>query len=105
MRSLVLYPILTTVLYFLGARATITKFLWSRYSGRLDAFMTCAACSGFWYGLLVAAVFRWPFLGLPGGSVLTVGLVAAASIFWTPILAHWHIRALVLTSGTVPEGE
>lgn len=44
MNGLILYPMLTTALYYLGARAMITKFIWSRYPKWLDKFMLCSAC-------------------------------------------------------------
>ena len=50
MSVLVLYALLTTSAYYLGARAVLTRPLWSRYPGWLDALMGCAACAGAWYG-------------------------------------------------------
>jgi hypothetical protein len=56
--GLVLYPLLTCTLWYLGTRAVITSWLWSRYPPRLARFMDCSACAGFWYGFAVAALFR-----------------------------------------------
>ena len=51
MDSVFFFPVLTAVFYYLSARATITEPLWRRYPPALDRFLSCAACSGFWYGL------------------------------------------------------
>lgn len=98
MTGIVLYPLLTVALYYLGSRALITQWLWSRYPPRLDAFFLCAACSGFWYGAAVAALLGLgldvPFLGLAGGAWSTIPIVATCSIVWTPLLASALVRAL-----------
>ncbi|KKK80955.1 hypothetical protein LCGC14_2818340, partial [marine sediment metagenome] len=36
MKTLALYVFLTSASYFLGSRATITEFLWSRYPPIVD---------------------------------------------------------------------
>lgn len=90
------YPLLTAAMFHLGARALITTFLWSRYPPKLDQLMSCAACSGTWYGLIVAAVGWWygvPFLGVD--HWVTIPIVGLASMVWTPIVADWHERALM----------
>ena len=107
-----LYPILACALYYLGFWAKITESIWSRYPVRVDAFMRCAACSGFWYGVIVAcsmgAVTRWNYLGLPWNhpaALIVSGVVAMMS---TPLLAVVHLRALTLlgdASGPPPGGE
>lgn len=98
--GILIYPLLTAALYYLGARAMITQFLWSRYSARVDAFMQCAACTGFWYGAglgVVGLCTRTPFLGsLAWWTPFVVGL---ASIVWTPIVANVHEAALLQLSG------
>lgn len=80
---LLLYPLLTAALFYLGSRAKITSWLWSRYPARFATFMDCAACTGFWYGLGVEIAFRaWtPYMQF---SPIVVGL---CSIVWTPIVA------------------
>lgn len=91
MGSIILYPLVTAALFYLGSRALITRFLWSRYPLRLGAFMDCAACSGTWYGGLVAYIGGYhlglPFLEMPGASPATVIAAAIASMTWTPIVA------------------
>jgi len=102
----VLYPLLTVCAYYLGARAEITRFVWSRYPRRFDAFMSCAACSGFWYGLgagLLGYTLRLPFLGIPGNYPETPVLVAFCSIVWTPILSWLHLAALEALGGAEEE--
>jgi hypothetical protein len=85
--SLLIYALLTPSLFYLGSRAVITSWLWSRYPPKLAKFMDCSACSGFWYGVLVSAVLRLPvpvYSGLRSEFIpLLVGLCA---IVWTPIV-------------------
>jgi hypothetical protein len=101
-----IYPLLTVALYYLGARAMITQFLWSRYSPRVDAFMQCAACAGFWYGVglgIAGLVTDTPFIGsLAWWTPIAAGL---ASVVWTPILADVHEAALLRLSGSASAGE
>lgn len=84
--TLLWLPFLTTALYYLLARAILTEWLWSKYPPRMDRFFSCAACSGFWYGLFFALVLipgasdKW----LEPGGPVCIGL---ASMVWTPILA------------------
>lgn len=97
----VIYPLVTTALYYLGAHALITRAIWSHYPPRLDKFMSCAACSGFWYGVAVAMLGwwrNWPFLGLPGRDWLTPIIVGLCALVWTPILAYHHLIAMTAIS-------
>lgn len=87
---------LTTAAYYLLARAEITRFLWSRYSPRVDRFMACAACTGFWYGLVVSCLgwaWQWEMLGLPARSYLTPPIVGLCSMIWTPVVSWIHLEA------------
>jgi hypothetical protein len=86
----VFYPMLTAVCWYLGSQAALTQPVWSRYPAAIDGFMTCPACSGFWYGLGLSVLggrLGWAFFTLPGRSWVTYGLVAFSSIFWTPVTA------------------
>lgn len=90
------YPLITASLYYLGARALITQPIWSRYPPRFDSFMSCAACSGFWYGFLVGIfglVAQVPFLGV--AAWWTPFVVGLGSMIWTPIVADWHERSIM----------
>ena len=104
--TLILYALVTPALYYLGSQALITQWLWGRYPHRVDTFMSCAACSGTWYGVALALVGwwqRWPFLGLPPRSVLTVALVGLASCFWTPVLARKMLDSLLYAHSESPD--
>jgi len=95
--TIIVYPLLCCALYYLGAQATITEAVWSRYPARLDTFMSCPACTGFWYGAACAGLGwwqDWAFLGLDGRHWLTPGIVALCSIVWTPIVSAHHTRAM-----------
>lgn len=96
MQTAILYALSTSSLFYLGSRALITRWLWSRYSPILATFMDCSACSGTWYGALVAYIGGFhldlPFLGLPGDSWATVVAAALASMTWTPIVAGYTQR-------------
>jgi hypothetical protein len=103
--ALVLYPLLTTALYYLGAKAMITSPLWSRYPPWLDSFLSCAACAGTWYGALVAVVVGLP-LDLDVGALSsrawsTPFLVAGASMVWTPLVAALHVHAIGMIEGQI----
>lgn len=97
MTTILLYALVTATLYYLGARALITRWLWSRYPPWLDKLTICAACSGFWYGLGVGAWGYWrsvPYGPLPGDRVDTVLVVGLASAMTTAIVGAAAIRAL-----------
>lgn len=96
--TLLLYPLLTTALYYLGSRAKITQFIWRRYPKWLDGYMVCSACVGTAYGVGVALVgglyFHLPFLVLPGCHWITPVVVGLCSMVWTPVLAALHLLAM-----------
>jgi hypothetical protein len=98
MSSLILYPLLTAALWYLGTRATITNGLWSRYPEWFAGWADCAACSGAWYGVFVALVcgqtVHMSFLGLNGASWYTPLAVGLCSMVWTPIVAAAHAWGL-----------
>ncbi len=99
MSIVALYILLTTAAYYLAVRAEVTRFLWTHYPPRLDRFLWCSACSGFWYGVVVAFAIGWtqdlPFLGLGGRFWLTPILVGLGSMIWTPIVANVHVNSLL----------
>ena len=97
MEAALIYPLLTAALYYLAARAQITSWLWSRYEKypRFDGFMSCAACSGFWYGAIVSTLgylLDWTFIG--AHAWWTIPVVATCSIVWTPIISAMQEKAL-----------
>jgi len=96
--GLILYPLLTTAAFYLLAQAHLTSFLWSRYPAKLDTFMSCPACTGFWYGGLGCGFLGWwldlAFLGLDPGHWLTPVLIGLCSIVWTPMISNLHTRAM-----------
>lgn len=97
MRTDLIFPLLTVALYYLGARAKVTHWLWSRYPHWLDSFMVCAACSGFWYGVFIAifgGYYGLSFVGIDLTKPESVIIVGLCSLVWTPLLAWLHVSAL-----------
>lgn len=94
---------LSTAFYYLGSRAIITQWLWSRYPSKLATFMDCPACSGFWYGVILAIVFGWGYdqapLELDPHAFTTPILVGLSSLFWTPIGAA-ILHTAIQTNGS-----
>lgn len=84
-----LYALLSTAFYYLGSRAEITRFVWSRYPPSLASFMDCPACTGFWWGFIIASGvgrdLKLTYMGLDPDSLLTWFIVALCSIVLTPI--------------------
>lgn len=90
METLVLYMLLTTAAFYLGSRAKVTHFLWSKYSPEVASFFDCPACSGAWYGLIFGMILSWrplaiPFLSIEPGVWYAPILIGLCSIVWTPI--------------------
>lgn len=102
MLTILLFVLVSTACFYLGSRAMITRFLWSRYPSWLASFMDCAACTGFWYGLIFANIYGYhrplPF-DLPYKWSFLVGL---CSLVWTPIGAAVMQRSLDLVGSAVP---
>lgn len=92
-----LFPVVGAFLYYLGAYAAITQWLWSRYPAPVRALADCPACSGFWYGLGLAFLARWrgwDFLGFEV-DLAVVPLVACWGGFWVPILHRLFLSQMV----------
>ena len=104
MIGILLHVVVTTALFYLGSRAEVTRWLWSRYPRPLARLLDCSSCSGFWYGLgataaaealgertlPVAAPAIWvigPFLGMVG----------------TPMLAYLHQEAMMRLGSAVAD--
>jgi hypothetical protein len=103
MTGMIILALLTTSAFYLGSRAVVTEFLWSRYPVRFARFMDCAACSGAWYGGIAGAVLG-PNLDLP--PILTVyygpALIGLCSVVWTPILAGVMQRGFEQLGSVIP---
>lgn len=89
--TFILFSILASSFFYLGARATITGWLWSRYPPPLARFADCSACSGFWYGVLLAVTigrrYGLSYLGLDPFDLWTPILVGFGTLTTTPIVA------------------
>lgn len=103
MLGLVILALLTTSAFYLGSRAMVTQFLWSRYPAKLAAFMECSACSGFWYGLIAGAALG-PTLELPKTLTVVYGplLIGLCSVVWTPIVAGLMQRGFEQLGSVIP---
>jgi hypothetical protein len=91
MMTLLIYTLLSAALFFLGSRALITQPLWSRYPAPVAKLMDCAACTGFWWGLvthlIIGRSFRLDVGPLPAMHPATPLLVGLCLIALTPITA------------------
>lgn len=79
-------PLLVAALYYLLARAEITRFLWSKYPPRLDRLAMCPACLGFWLGCACGAARVVAGVPLPTSPYLYVAHAGLVSLVSTPIL-------------------
>lgn len=101
--TFVLYSLISAALFYLAGRASITRFLWSRYPKWLEAWALCASCSGAWFGAACGAFGYWKeleFLGLAGRDPVTIVVVTLVMIITTPPLAY--IQLVCLESLTPP---
>ena len=76
--------VLPVAFFYLGSRATITRFVWSRYPRGLATLMDCPACSGFWYGAIVAYVLR-----VAMGVELVTFAPGWHNTLWCAIVSGW----------------
>lgn len=94
--TLLLICVIATVGRYLLVEAAIFRWLWSRYPSSIDAFLSCAACSGFWFtgaaGLYAVLMHGWSLLDLTSWE--TVLACSFLGIFTTPILSALHRKAL-----------
>ncbi len=98
MAIVLLYAMLSSSFFYLGSRALVTSWAWRHYPQAFAKFMDCAACSGWWYGLILAFTLgRYAdldFFGLASHDLLTPIVVAFCSLVWTPIVAGVMQRGL-----------
>lgn len=91
MIGMIFYAALTTALFYLGSRAEITSFLWSRYPPWFAGFMDCSACTAFWWGagihMTIGQRYDVAYLGLDDHDLKTSILVGLCSLVVTPIVA------------------
>jgi hypothetical protein len=94
----ILIALVATALFYLGSRAELTRALWSRYPARFASFMDCSACTGFWYGTVLAATVgcfgNMAYLGLDLNNPWSWPIVGLASIVTTPIVAGLMQRGI-----------
>lgn len=101
--TLIAFAALVTFLYYIGARAEVTRFAWERYPDRLDKLARCPACSGFWIGLAVGARWDFPSWTMHGPDILPYWVTAMLwggvwGLLLTPV-GMWILkRALEATS-------
>ena len=102
-----LFSLISAALFYLGNRALITRWLWSRYPSWLTHLTDCAACTGFWWGMLLSLTCgrRWQisYLGLDPSSYLTPVLTGLCSLTLTPMVAGF-MQLGIDRLGTIVEG-
>ncbi len=105
---LILFSLISTALWYLGSRALVTRWLWSKYPKPLSEFMDCPACVGFWWGLLldwqVSPHVGGHALGLPSWPIWTLILTGLCLLVTTPIVAGLMQRGFD-SAGTVSHGQ
>jgi hypothetical protein len=82
--TLIIYSLLCAAMFYLGSRAKITDWLWSRYPRKLAGFMDCAACTGFWWGVVWSVVLPFDISGL---GWMAPGVTGLCMVVLTPIAA------------------
>lgn len=105
MTEVVLLGIAGAAFHYLAYRATITRFLWSRYPRPLDAVLGCVACSSFWVG----GALGWLWLAR-GGAPLGLGdwtaipVCALVAMIAAPPVSLLHTWSLTSLSPGDPDG-
>lgn len=105
---ILLYALFSTSMFYLGSRALITEALWTLYPPRFARLMDCAACTGFWWGLIahvaIGRTFGVDVGPLPADHVATPLVAGLAMLVLTPILAAcMHLGLKVLGSVVDPD--
>lgn len=107
--ALAIYVLLSTAMYYLGSRALITEPIWKLYPSAFARFMDCAACTGFWWGLIWAVVVGQSFqvnVGpFPAQHVATPPLVGLCMLVLVPIAAAAMHRGLEILGVAVIEDD
>lgn len=105
--TLLLYAAIATALWYLGSRALITRGIWTRYPHGFATFMDCPACTGFWWGVMLAIAGRYTtfvpdaglhpiltglasiFLVAVGAGIMQRSLAEAGTAVATPVEDDW----------------
>lgn len=95
--TILLLPLITTFLYYLGSAANITLPVRALLPQKLTDFLACPACSGFWYGLALGIYVHVRQLTELPPELAILGIAAASGV-WTPLLAAVFLRSLADTS-------
>ena len=110
MMPLMLMTAVSTALFYLGSRALITHWLWSRYPPALASLFECPACVGFWWGVVLAlTLFRHSqlsVLGLDPSVWWTVPITGLVCLFTTSIgtgLMQWGLDHTGTVASEEPE--
>jgi hypothetical protein len=90
-----LVPLVVTYVWYLGCAAEITYPVRSRLPLKVQSFLACPACAGFWYGLILGIV-AWGWRGIWAG--LTCGIL-------TPLLGALLLWALDYVSSTFSKAQ
>lgn len=83
-----LIPLVVTYVWYLGCAAEITYRVRERLPQKVQSFLACPACSGFWYGLIFGGI-AYRLKGLWCGPIC--GLL-------TPLLGALLLRSLTYVS-------
>lgn len=97
-----LLPLITTALWYLGSRALITQPIWSRYPIKLARFMDCAACAGFWWGVIAYTIMAISYKQV-SYTLSYVPVIGFSSMIWTPLIAYLHDQAMLRLGSVIPE--
>lgn len=103
--TLLLLLLVPAALWYLGSRATITRPLWARYPTWLTSLTDCAACSGFWWGV-IGYIIAWHAKTIPHEgpyTVYTAPFFGLVTLITTPLIAFLHDQALYRLGTVVPE--
>jgi hypothetical protein len=102
--TLLLFSLITTFLWYLGSAANITLPIREMLPAKVNSFLLCPACSGFWYGLGLGIYAHTRHL-LPWPSELVIFGLAAASGTWTALGAGLLLRALSYRDEILSRGQ
>jgi hypothetical protein len=97
MIAALLIGVIGAAFHYLTYHAVITSWLWKRYPAKLDALLSCAACSGTWVGLGMAAYFSdrgVSVFGVPPDDPVFYAVAAAVGMIATPLVSTIHLAAL-----------